>query len=58
MKPEIAIYSLVNSLLEGTTAGKVQIAVNGITDVSYKDTIDLSQPFQENLELLENAEEK
>lgn len=58
VKPEIAIYSLVNSLLEGTTAGKVQIAVNGITDVSYKDTIDLSQPFQENLELLENAEEK
>lgn len=58
VKPEIAIYSLVNSLLEGTSAEKVQIAVNGITDVSYKDTIDLSQPFQENLELVENAEGK
>lgn len=58
VKPETAIYSLVNSLLEGTTAEKVQIAVNGVTDVSYKDTIDLSQPFGENLELVEKAGEK
>lgn len=58
VKPEVAIYSLVNSLLDGTKAGKVQIAVNGVTDVSYKDTIDLSQPFQKNLELVENTEAK
>lgn len=58
VKPEIAIYSLVNSLLDGMAAEKVQIAVNGITDVSYKDTIDLSQPFQKNLELVEKVEEK
>lgn len=58
VKPEVAVYSLVNSLLNGTEADKVQIAVNGVTDVRYKDTIDLSQPFQKNLELVENMEDK
>lgn len=56
VKPEVAIYSLVNSLLENTSAGKVQIAVNGVTDVKYKDTVDLSQPFQQNMELVEKKE--
>lgn len=58
VKPEVAIYSLVNSLLEGTSAGKVQIAVNGVTDVMFKESIDLSQPFQQNLELVEERKEK
>ena len=57
VKPEIAVYSLVNSLLEGTSAGKVQIAVNGVTDVLYKDTVDLSQAFQQNLELVEGEKQ-
>ncbi len=58
VKPEVAVYSLVNSLLEGTPASKVQIAVNGVTDVRYKDLVDLSQPFQQNLELVEEQEGK
>lgn len=57
VKPEIAVYSLVNSLLEGTSAGKVQIAVNGVTDVLYKDVVDLSQAFQQNLELVEGEKQ-
>lgn len=57
VKPEIAVYSLVNSLLEGTSAGKVQIAVNGVTDVLYKDAVDLSQAFQQNLELVEGEKQ-
>lgn len=56
VKPEVAIYSLVNSLLENTSAGSVQIMVNGVTDVQYKDTIDLSQPFRQNLELVDKVE--
>lgn len=55
--PEVAVYSLVNSLIDGTSAEQVQIAVNGVTDVSYKDTVELSQPFRKNLELLGNAED-
>lgn len=57
VKPEIAVYSLVNSLLKGTSAGKVQIAVNGVTDVLYKDAVDLSQAFQQNLELVEGEKQ-
>ena len=29
VKPEVAVYSLVNSLIEGTPASKVQITING-----------------------------
>lgn len=58
VKPEVIVYSLVNSLLEETSAGRVQIAVNGVTDVYFKDVVDLSQPFQQNLELVEKTEEK
>ena len=47
----------MNSLLEGTSAGKVQIAVNGVTDVLYKDAVDLSQAFQQNLELVEGEKQ-
>ena len=44
-KPEITIYSIVNSLTTGTSADKVQIMVNGEKNVKYKEKVDLSQPF-------------
>ena len=58
VKPEIVVYSLVNSLVEGTGAGKVQIMVNGEKSVTYKETIDLSQPMQSNMELAGDVESK
>ena len=58
VKPEIVIYSLVNSIVEGTSVGKVQITVNGEKSVTYKETIDLSQPMQRNLDLLEEVEQE
>ncbi len=57
IKPEITIYSIVNSLIEGTAVNKVQIMVNGDKNVMYMNTIDLSQPLQQNLDLIEHAEE-
>lgn len=45
VKPEVTIYSIVNSLTCGSTAEKVQITVNGEKNVKYKETIDLSQPL-------------
>lgn len=57
IKPEVMIYSLVNSLIEGTQAEKVQITVNGEKNVTYLETIDLSQPMQQNLDLVEGKEE-
>lgn len=54
--PTLTIYSLVNSITEGGSAAKVQILVNGETNVKYKETIDLSQPFSRNLEIVEEEE--
>ncbi|GKH33129.1 GerMN domain-containing protein [Muricomes sp. OA1] len=58
VKPEITIYSIVNSLVEGTTASKVQITVNGEKNISYKDAVDLTQPLQRDMGWVENAEEE
>lgn len=54
--PEITVYSIVNSLVEGTDAVRVQITVNGETNASYMETVDLSQPLQEDMDWVEAAE--
>lgn len=56
VKPEITIYSIVNSLVEGTAANKVQITVNGEKNVSYMETVDLTQLFEEDRSWVEEAE--
>lgn len=49
VKPQVTIYSLVNSLVQGTGAGKVQISINGENDNKYMQTVDLSQPLTADL---------
>lgn len=56
LDPNITIYSLVNSIVEGGSATKVQILVNGETNVKYQETVDLSQPFSRNLEMIKEEE--
>lgn len=56
--PEIAVYSLVNSLVGGTSAEKVQIMVNGDKNAKYKDTVDLSQPFTADWDWMEHTDEE
>lgn len=56
MDPNITVYSLVNSIVEGGAATKVQILVNGEADVKYQETVDLSQPFSRNLEMIKEEE--
>ena len=58
VKPELTIYSIVNSIVEGTTASKVQITINGEKNVSYMDTVDLTQPLQRDMEWVEKTEEE
>ena len=41
--PEVTVYSIVNSLVEGTEAQQVQITINGETDAKYMETVDLSR---------------
>jgi len=55
--PEIAIYSMVNSLVELSNINKVQISVNGETNVTYQESISLSTIFERNLDLLFSGEE-
>ena len=49
VKPQVTIYSLVNSLTQGTGVGKVQISINGENHVKYMQTVDLSQPLEADL---------
>lgn len=51
--PEITIYSIVNSLVEGTSAASVQITVNGEPDTVYLETVDLSKPLQAEKDWIE-----
>ena len=50
---EVTIYSLTNSLIELANVNRVQISINGDTNVSYKENISLSTVFERNLELVE-----
>ena len=34
VKPEILIYSIVNSIVESGMAGQVQISINGESDIN------------------------
>lgn len=51
--PTMIIYSIVNSVVEGGNASRVQISVNGESDISYMDQVDLSKPLSRDLDLVE-----
>lgn len=50
--PEVAVYSLVNSIVEGSGVTQVQISVNGQSEVTYMDTFDLSKPLMADPRLI------
>lgn len=55
---EVTIYSLVNSIIALNNVNKVQISVNGKTEVTYMESISLSNYFERNLDLVkQNTEE-
>ena len=56
--PEVTIYSLVNSLIEGTDAEMVQITINGETSAVYMGVVDLSRPLRENLDWVAAEDEE
>ncbi len=51
VKEYIPIYSIVNSLCELSTVSRVQITVNGSSDVMFRDVISLDTQFEEDLEI-------
>ncbi|MDE6387664.1 MAG: GerMN domain-containing protein [Lachnospiraceae bacterium] len=54
---DVTVYSITNSLVELSNVNKVQITVNGDTNISYREKISLSSIFERNLDLLAVPEE-
>lgn len=51
--PEVTIYAITNSLAELSNVNKVQISINGDTNINYRENINFSTVFERNLELVE-----
>ena len=54
--PEVAIYSVVNTLVELENVNKVQISVEGNNSVVFRDTFELTTLFERNLDILKPVE--
>lgn len=50
---DVAIYSLVNSLVELNNVNKVQISLEGETNLIYKESISLDKPLERNFDIVE-----
>ncbi len=50
---DVTIYSITNSLVELSNVNKVQISVDGETDISYREKLSLNNVFERNLDMLE-----
>lgn len=55
--PRLTVYSIVNSIIDSGNLGKVQISVNGETDIMYMDSVDLSKPLTRDLDIVEEVQE-
>lgn len=53
VQEQITIYSLVDSLIYNCKAKQVQISINGKTDLTFRDTMELSKLFEWDDSMLE-----
>lgn len=53
---EVVLYSITNSLVELSNVNKVQFFVNGENELTYKETMPLSEMYSRNLELIEEIQ--
>ena len=54
--PEVAVYSIVNSLTELPGVNRVQLSIEGNSDLNYMEKLSLLQPFEKNMEIIDNAQ--
>lgn len=52
LDPEVTIYAIVNSVIANANVTKVQILIDGASDVMYKNIVDLSKPLEWKTDLL------
>ena len=52
LNPEVTIYAIVNSVIANANVTKVQILIEGATDATYKNMVDLSKPLEEKPDLV------
>lgn len=50
---EVAVYSVVNSLVELTHVNKVQISIEGNKDMKFREKYELSTVFERNLQVIQ-----
>lgn len=53
---EVIIYSIVNSMAELTNVNKVQISIDGETDIMFRENINLTTVFERNLDIVQETE--
>lgn len=53
----VPIYAIVNSIADACQKSRVQISINGETNVAFRDSVPLNQFFEKNNELILQAEE-
>lgn len=51
----VTIYSITNSLVELSNVNKVQISIEGDTNISYRERLSLNNVFERNLDMLEST---
>lgn len=52
LNPEVAIYSIVNSLIANGTVSQVQILIDGSSNVVYKNSVNLNRPLVGKAQLI------
>lgn len=52
---DTTLYSITNSLVELSNVNKVQISIDGETDIMYRETISLDTVFERNLEIVNSG---
>ncbi|MGI6068831.1 MAG: GerMN domain-containing protein [Blautia sp.] len=56
VQENIPIYSVVNSLVDTCKVKKVQISVNGETNITFRETMRLDKFYEKNTEIVEETE--
>lgn len=56
VKEEIAIYSIVNTLVELPDVNKVSFTINGIEQKKFMESVDFNQPFETRLDLIKSPD--